>query len=252
MAKAAEGLPAETDIARRLLLAADHADAPMTQPPRARLLVALVLFVAGACVDGCAAPAPPTGVVVITLDTTRADRLSPYGFMNVSLPAAERLAREGVVFDAATSVAPITLPAHTSLFTGLRPPRHGVRDNADSPLAERFATLAEVLGARGFLTGGFVSSIVLDPDRGLAQGFQTYAGVTANPTPGEGRRQRRGDAVVDDALEWIERIGDGRTSCGSTSTTRIGPTIRRNRMRRRTRTTCTSARLPSRIRRSDG
>ena len=178
----------------------------MTRRARSRLRSSL--FVAGASVGGCAATAPPTGVVVITLDTTRADRLSPYGFMNVSLPALERLAREGVVFDAATSVAPITLPAHTSLFTGLRPPRHGVRDNADSPLAERFTTLAESLTARGFRTAGFVSSIVLDPDRGLAQGFQTYAGVAADPTPGERRRQRRGDAVVDDALEWIEHIGD--------------------------------------------
>ena len=177
----------------------------MTCRARSRLVV---LLVAGACVDGCAATAPPTGIVVITLDTTRADRLSSYGFMNVSLPALERLAREGVVFDAATSVAPITLPAHTSLFTGLRPPRHGVRDNADSPLAERFTTLAESLTARGFRTAGFVSSVVLDPDRGLAQGFQTYAGVTADPTPGERRRQRRGDAVVDDVLDWIAHIGD--------------------------------------------
>ena len=61
----------------------------------------------------------PVNVVVITLDTTRADRLSPYGFMNVSLPHLERLARDGVVFDQATTVAPLTLPAHTSLFTGL-------------------------------------------------------------------------------------------------------------------------------------
>jgi arylsulfatase A-like enzyme len=158
--------------------------------------------------DGCTSVEPPTGVVIITLDTTRADRLSPYGFMNVSLPALEQFAREGVVFDAATSVAPLTLPAHTSLFTGLLPPRHGVRDNADPPLAERFVTLAESLAARGFRTGAFVGSIVLDPDRGLAQGFATYSGVAPQPTPGQRRRQRRGDAVVDDALEWIERVGD--------------------------------------------
>ena len=69
--------------------------------------------------------AAPVGVVVITLDTTRADRLSPYGYMNVSLPHLERLAREGVILDQATSVAPLTLPAHTTLFTGLLPPNHG-------------------------------------------------------------------------------------------------------------------------------
>lgn len=169
----------------------------MTRPSRVRLLASLVAGVAVACMDGCTSVEPPTGVVIITLDTTRADRLSPYGFMNVSLPALEQFAREGVVFDAATSVAPLTLPAHTSLFTGLLPPRHGVRDNADPPLAERFVTLAESLAARGFRTGAFVGSIVLDPDRGLAQGFATYSGVAPQPTPGQRRRQRRGDAVVD-------------------------------------------------------
>ena len=117
---------------------------------------------------------PPIGVVVITLDTTRADRLSPYGYMNVSLPSLERLATEGVVFDQATSVAPLTLPAHTSLFTGLLPQNHGVRDNADHPLAETETTLAETLRARGFRTGAFVGSVVLNPNRGLKQGFEHY------------------------------------------------------------------------------
>src|SRR5262245_35086120 len=74
-------------------------------------------------------PAPgPLGVVIITLDTTRADRLTPYGLMDTSMPALERLAAEGVVFDQATTVAPLTLPAHTSLFTGLIPPSHDVTD----------------------------------------------------------------------------------------------------------------------------
>ena len=80
---------------------------------------------------------PQLNVVVITLDTTRADRLSPYGYMDASMPALERLAREGVIFDRALTVAPLTLPAHSSLFTGLFPPRHGVRDNADRALASK-------------------------------------------------------------------------------------------------------------------
>jgi arylsulfatase A-like enzyme len=162
------------------------------------LLLVAAAFLAGfwrrATVDSTLA----SNVVIITLDTTRADRLSPYGFMNVSLPHLERLAREGVVFDQATSVAPMTLPAHTSLFTGLLPPRHGVRDNADPPLAESQTTLAEVLRARGFRTGAFVGSVVLDPDRGLQQGFDEYRAPAA--------RQRRADAVVDDALRWIDTV----------------------------------------------
>ena len=140
---------------------------------------------------------PPIGVVVITLDTTRADRLSPYGYMNVSLPSLERLATEGVVFDQATSVAPLTLPAHTSLFTGLLPQNHGVRDNADHALAETETTLAETLRARGFRTGAFIGSVVLNPDRGLKQGFEHYAGVPPSDVRTPETRQRRANEVID-------------------------------------------------------
>jgi arylsulfatase A-like enzyme len=173
--------------------------------------LAAILTAAGCALAGCGwltRPASPrvTGLVVITLDTTRADRLSPYGFMNVSLPALERLARESVVFDAATTVAPLTLPAHTSLFTGLLPPHHGVRDNVDPPLPESFTTLAELLESRGFRTGAFVGSVVLDPDRGLRQGFGEYTSVPPVHGPFERRRQRRADAVVDDALRWLEKV----------------------------------------------
>jgi arylsulfatase A-like enzyme len=148
----------------------------------------------------------PAGVVVVTLDTTRADRLSPYGFMDVSLPALERLAREGVVFDQATSVAPLTLPAHTSLFTGRLPMNHGVRDNADAPLAPTATTLAEILAAQGFRTGAFVGSLILNPDRGLDQGFQRYSGVPHSEATSE-TGQRRADAVIDDAIAWLDTIG---------------------------------------------
>jgi choline-sulfatase len=149
----------------------------------------------------------PVNVIVITLDTTRADRLTPYGFMDASMPALERLAREGVVFDQATSVAPLTLPAHASLFTGLFPPAHGVRDNGDAALAASHTTLAEILRGQGFCTGAFVSSVVLDPDRGLAQGFGQYLGV---PRPADGtaaRGQRRGDEVIGDAIKWLDDAG---------------------------------------------
>ena len=152
----------------------------------------------------------PVGVVVITLDTTRADRLSPYGFMNVSLPHLERLAREGAIFDQATSVAPLTLPAHTSLFTGLWPPNHGVRDNADTPLSDGATTLAEVLLARGFRTGAFVGSVVLAPDRGLSQGFEQYSAVGDAGSGSSAGRQRRADSVMDEAIRWLDTIQGSR------------------------------------------
>ena len=148
----------------------------------------------------------PPNVVVITLDTTRADRLSPYGYMDASMPALERLAREGVLFDQAMTVAPLTLPAHASLFTGLFPPRHGVRDNADRALDASHTTLAETLRERGLQTGAFVSSVVLASDRGLAQGFEHYMDV---PPAGDRRpRQlhRRGDDVMTDAIRWVDDV----------------------------------------------
>jgi arylsulfatase A-like enzyme len=150
----------------------------------------------------------PSNLVIITLDTTRADRLSPYGFMNVALPHLERLAREGVLFDDAVSVAPLTLPAHASLFTGLLPPDHGVRDNADPPLADRYITLAEVLRARGFRTAASVGSVVLDSARGLRQGFETYRDLAA--VFSHDVRQRRGDQVVADAVDWLGAMGGAR------------------------------------------
>jgi arylsulfatase A-like enzyme len=104
-------------------------------------------------------------------------------------------------------VAPLTLPAHTSLFTGLIPPRHGVRDNADQALAPDKTTLAERLRDRGFRTGAFVGSIVLNPERGLAQGFEQYGGVISTDRGTPDARQRRADAVVTDALKWLESVG---------------------------------------------
>ena len=168
----------------------------------------LAAVAATALSAGCSG-APPN-VIVITLDTTRADRLAPYGFMDAPMPALERLANEGAVFLQASSVAPLTLPAHTSLFTGLLPPHHGVRDNADPPLAQGTPTLAETLRARGYRTGAFVASVVLDGDRGLARGFEAYHGVTASTGGGATGRQRRADAVIDDALGWLDTIGGSR------------------------------------------
>jgi arylsulfatase A-like enzyme len=181
----------------------------MTMRSRTRVVVATTAAaaaVAGLFFWSRAVPPPPIGVVIVTLDTTRADRLSPYGFMNVSLPALERLAREGVVFDRASTVAPLTLTAHTSLFTGLLPPHHGVRDNADPPLAASTTTLASVLSARGFKTGAFVGSVVLGPARGLKQGFGEYHGVNGNDDGSE-ERQRPGNQVMDDAIRWLDTVG---------------------------------------------
>ena len=161
----------------------------------------LLVVLAAACLVG--GPPPVRRIVIITLDTTRADHVGVYGSTQVSTPNIDQLAVSGIVFDQATTVAPLTLPAHCSLLTGLLPPRHGVRDNGDNPLAADHRTLAELLRARGFQTAAFVGAAVLQATTGLARGFDVYRdGVTENSqTP---RARRRADEVVAEATDWLD------------------------------------------------
>jgi arylsulfatase A-like enzyme len=163
---------------------------------------------------GPALGAPDRNLLIVTLDTTRADRLGAYGFTGVETPHFDRLAREGVLLRTALTVAPLTLPAHCSLFTGLNPPRHGVRDNAGPRLAPSQTTLAEILRARGFATGAFVASAVLDGRQGLDQGFDTYADDLGEPNvPGRPARrlvQLPANRVVVRAIDWMKHVGDTR------------------------------------------
>jgi hypothetical protein len=132
-------------------------------------------------VGGVALGSLPGGVtrerlnlVIVTLDTTRADRIGAYGARDVETPAFDSLAREGVLFEQAVAVAPLTLPVHSSIFTGKFPPEHGVRDNGGFFLGPEQVTLAEVLKDRGYRTGAFVAAYVLDSKWGTDQGFDTY------------------------------------------------------------------------------
>lgn len=113
-------------------------------------------------------------VLLITLDTTRADALGAYGRLPSVTPHLDRLAAEGVVYEHAYTVAPLTLPAHASMLTGLYPPRHGVRDNGVAGLAQSAVTLAERARAAGFQTAAFLGAVVLDQGFGLEQGFERY------------------------------------------------------------------------------
>lgn len=119
------------------------------------------------------APRRPS-VLLITLDTTRADRLGCYGFGLARTPAIDGLAREGVRCDDAITVAPITAPAHSSILTGLFPPAHGVRDNGTYALPEEVTTIAERLKSAGYATHAIVSALVLNRRYNLTQGFDGY------------------------------------------------------------------------------
>lgn len=150
----------------------------------------------------------PFNVVVITLDTTRADRLGAYGFDGVQTPAIDSLAREGLLFRRAYSVTPLTLPSHTSLFSGTYPPYHGVRDNGGFIVPEELTMLAEVFSARGYDTAAFIAAFVLDARWGLDQGFDTYVDdfdVSGQRFISMGGVQRPANEVVDAALEWLGR-----------------------------------------------
>jgi arylsulfatase A-like enzyme len=110
-------------------------------------------------------------VVLVTLDTTRADRLGCYGNPRVRTPHLDRLASEATLFEQAFTPIPSTLPSHASILTGTSPARHGLHDNAVYALEADATTLAGVLRGAGFATGAFVSAFVLDRQFGLAQGF---------------------------------------------------------------------------------
>jgi choline-sulfatase len=153
----------------------------------------------------------PLDVILLTLDTTRADRLGCYGRGGGTSPNLDGLARTGVMFRRAYSHVPLTAPSHSSLLTGLLPSRHGVHDNGGYVLKEEFATLAEQFVEAGYRTGAFVSAFVLDRRFGLARGFATYEDDVLQGRPEEILAAVRGEVTVDRALAWL-RAPDPRPS----------------------------------------
>ena len=156
-------------------------------------------------------------VLLITLDTTRADRIGawarPLGRRAPETPHLDALAARGARFERAAAVTPLTLPAHCTLMTGLLPPAHGVRDNGGYRLGAERRTLAEAFAAAGARTGGFVSAYVLDRKWGIAQGFETYFDdfdLAAAKSLSMGEIQRRGDETVRRATDWLAGLGGAR------------------------------------------
>ena len=147
-------------------------------------LLVLVLVLAGWVLGGdwlrewreSRRPLPPgvaPNVLLITMDTVRADHLSLYGYERPTSPVLERLAKKGIRFDEARATAPWTVPSHATIFTAHWP--HDLGVSWDTPLDERFPTLAEYLGSRGYATAGFVANTMeCSYDRGLRRGFTHY------------------------------------------------------------------------------
>jgi arylsulfatase A-like enzyme/Tfp pilus assembly protein PilF len=179
--------------------------------PLGAAIVAVLLLAVGYCAwnraPATAPAARPTNILLITLDTVRADRIGAYGYAAAKTPNLDSLARDGVRFDDAAAAAPITGPAHAALFTGRYPGRLGVRDNASTPLPTDATTLAQVLSGRGFATGGFIGAFILDKPYGFAKGFAQFdSGFTRVDSGHEANAERRGSLVVDDAVKWIASL----------------------------------------------
>lgn len=157
-------------------------------------------------------------VLLITLDTTRADRLGCYGYESESVPGVltsetlDSLAETGTRFDRAFCNVPLTLPAHASILTGLQPPEHGCRVNGIHRLGTEHPTMAEMFRRHGYRTAAFVAAFVLDARFGLDRGFDVYDDYEV-PESGDSYDEnrmyeyRRADAVADSTLEWLKTQG---------------------------------------------
>lgn len=178
---------------------------------RRRIGAGGVLVAALAGLAGCGRTASgPVNVLVVTLDTLRADRVGAYGYAAAKTPVLDALAARGARFANATTTTPLTLSAHTSLFTGTWPTAHGVRDNTGFHVDDSLTMLAEVFKGRGYRTGGFVGAFVLDGRWGIGQGFDTFIDdfdLGEDVGPGLDAIQRRGGEVVDAAETWLTAPG---------------------------------------------
>ncbi|MEE8523905.1 MAG: sulfatase-like hydrolase/transferase [Thermoanaerobaculia bacterium] len=131
-------------------------------------------ILAGALLAACGGQDDRLNVLLITLDTTRADHLGCYGHDAIETPAIDRLAAEGTLYERCYTPVPITLPSHLSILTGTYPVYHGVHENAGFYVAEELTTLAEILERRGYATAAFVGAYPLDSQTGLDHGFDLY------------------------------------------------------------------------------
>ena len=168
----------------------------------------LLLCLAGLVLLSACGRRERPNVLIITIDTLRADHLACYGYDKPTSPEIDAFAASAVLFEQVLCQAPQTLPSHASIFTGLYPRTHKAISH-ETVVAPEFTTLAEVLSENGYATGAMVSNHVLDPRYGLDQGFATYKAVhRAYPEPRRAAMYaREEDPTTDEALAWLEDHG---------------------------------------------
>jgi arylsulfatase A-like enzyme/Tfp pilus assembly protein PilF len=158
-------------------------------------------------------PKASMNVLLITLDTTRSDHLGCYGDAGAKTPALDALAASGVRFNRVYCPAPLTLPSHTSILTGLYPLKHGVRNNGHA-LPDGIPTLAGILKGQGYATAAFVSSFSVDSRFGLGRGFDVYDDTFEARQALKGMNaQRRAEETFDRFSRWLDKAPPGRFFC---------------------------------------
>jgi choline-sulfatase len=183
-------------------------ESPSSRSRAALAALAAVLSIAAGCRR---APPPPTArhLVLVTIDTLRADHVGAYGNSRVATPHLDQISREGAMAEQAMAHVPLTRPSHVSLFTGRLPPRTGIRDNISPAVVPDVPLLAETLAKAGFATAAFVSSVVLDASSGLDRGFSTYGATFESEGPGAqflSTVQKKGDVTTREAIAWLEAL----------------------------------------------
>ncbi|MBW3670196.1 MAG: tetratricopeptide repeat protein [Acidobacteria bacterium] len=175
-----------------------------------RSILLLMFALAAGCgerIGSLPAPSTEMPVIVISIDTLRSDRLPVYGYTGVSTPNIDAFRQDAILYEHAYSHYPLTLPSHTSMFTGRLPSAHGIRDNMGYQLREDVPTVAELLKQNGYATGAAVSAYVLRPESGIGRGFDMYDDdVEKDPDqPSVGMMQRQGRLTTRIATEWIRK-----------------------------------------------
>jgi len=173
-----------------------------------RLLIFLAAVSSFASAASANAPKPRPNVILITIDTMRADHVGCYGAKDVQTPTLDSLARDGIVFERAISQVPLTWPSHTVILTGTYPFQNGVQDFTGPPLDPKFRSVAQAFKDHGYRTGAVVSAFVLDRSWGLARGFDFYDDAFA-PEQFKNRDlglvERRAGKSVTRALSWLQK-----------------------------------------------
>src|SRR5438105_7070223 len=173
-------------------------------PLHMRLILVIAMLLLSACRQAARIPVDAP-IILISIDTLRSDHLPAYGYTKIETPGIDSLRADSILYERAYSHCPLTLVSHASIFTGLLPAEHGIRDNLGYNLNPKAKTLAELMKSKGYATGGAVSAIVLRGETGIKRGFDFWDDdIDIDPRfLTMGRAQRSGQETREIAEQWI-------------------------------------------------